>query len=66
MRISQLKIEIKILEIMKRQPGFTKLHWCGRVQNSNAMVIDLLGPNLEVLCEKYRRFSIKTVVLLTD
>ena len=43
------------------------MHWFGKIEKNDAMVLDFLGPNLEDLfnfCN--RRFSLKTVLLLVD
>jgi len=63
----QLMYEAKVYEQLNRTPGFPKLLHYGSEKNFNAMVIELLGPSLEELfnvCK--RRFSLKTVLMLTD
>ncbi len=43
------------------------MHWLGTDRDTNIMVLDLLGPNLENLFEFCnRRSSLKTVLLLAD
>jgi len=63
----QLMYEAKVYEQLNRTPGFPKLLHYGSEKNFNAMVIELLGPSLEELfnvCK--RRFSLKTVLMITD
>ncbi|XP_017000337.2 casein kinase I [Drosophila takahashii] len=63
----QLMYEAKVYEQLIRSPGFPALLHFGCEKNYNAMVIELLGPSLEELfnvCK--RRFSLKTVLMLTD
>ncbi|KMY90731.1 casein kinase I [Drosophila simulans] len=63
----QLIYEAKVYEQLARCPGFPTLLHYGCEKNYNAMVMDLLGPSLEELfnlCK--RRFSLKTVLMLTD
>ncbi|KAH8366447.1 hypothetical protein KR084_006423 [Drosophila pseudotakahashii] len=63
----QLMYEAKVYEKLIHRPGFPELFHFGGEKNYNAMVIELLGPSLEELfnvCK--RRFSLKTVLMLTD
>ncbi|XP_017044896.1 casein kinase I [Drosophila ficusphila] len=63
----QLMYEAKVYEQLIRSPGFPALLHYGKEKQFNAMVIELLGPSLEELfnvCK--RRFSLKTVIMLTD
>uniref|UniRef100_A0A6P4EPA0 non-specific serine/threonine protein kinase n=1 Tax=Drosophila rhopaloa TaxID=1041015 RepID=A0A6P4EPA0_DRORH len=63
----QLMYEAKVYEKLISSPGFPQLLHFGCEKNFNAMVIELLGPSLEELfnlCK--RRFSLKTVIMLTD
>lgn len=64
---SPLRQETKIYKTLMGGPGVPWIMWSGRQGDYNVMVIDLLGPSLEDLFKaQKRRFSIKTVLLLTD
>jgi serine/threonine protein kinase len=59
--------EVRVYKILAGGTGIPFLHWSGTRFNYNAMVIDLLGPNLEDIfniCNQ--KFSLKTVLLLAD
>ncbi|KAK2164232.1 hypothetical protein LSH36_67g02042 [Paralvinella palmiformis] len=63
----QLHIESKIYKMMQGGVGIPTIKWCGAEGDYNVMVMELLGPSLEDLfnfCS--RKFSLKTVLLLTD
>ncbi|BFF95307.1 casein kinase I [Drosophila madeirensis] len=63
----QLAYEAKVYQKLERCPGFPTLKHYGSEEHYKAMVIELLGPSLEELfsiCK--RRFSMKTVLMLTD
>jgi casein kinase I family protein HRR25 len=47
--------------------GFPKLHFLFRDDEYNAIVLNLLGPNLEKLFKACRyKFSVKTVLMLAE
>ncbi|KAI0790728.1 kinase-like domain-containing protein [Abortiporus biennis] len=47
--------------------GIVHMHWSGREINTNVLVMDRLGPNLEVLRRFCRgSFSLKTVLMLGE
>jgi casein kinase I family protein HRR25 len=59
--------EVRIYKILAGGTGIPFLHWSGAGPNYNAMIIDLLGANLEDLFNACRRkFSLKTILLLAD
>ena len=63
----QLHIESKIYRLMQGGVGIPLIKWCGAEGDYNVLVMDLLGPSLEDLfnfCS--RKFSLKTVLLLSD
>ncbi|XP_017107052.2 casein kinase I [Drosophila bipectinata] len=63
----QLMYEAKVYEQLADCTGFPALLHFGCEKNYNAMVIELLGSSLEELFNKCkRRFSLKTVLMLTD
>jgi len=52
---------------MTSYPGFSKMYWCGREGDYNCIVMELLGKNLEELLKhNVKRFSLKTVALLSE
>eukprot|EP00825_Cyclidium_porcatum_P048235 TRINITY_DN803_c0_g1_i2.p1 TRINITY_DN803_c0_g1~~TRINITY_DN803_c0_g1_i2.p1 ORF type:complete len:468 (-),score=109.82 TRINITY_DN803_c0_g1_i2:99-1502(-) len=55
------------MKALQGKSGIPTLYWFGQAQGCNALVMDLLGPSLEDLfnlCQ--RKFSLKTVLMLTD
>lgn len=63
----RLKHEARVYESLIGGVGVPFVHWFGTEHGYNALVIDLLGYNLEQLfnyCN--RQFSLKTVLLLGD
>lgn len=67
----QLNHEYTILRQMssssERDVGIPRVYWFGRKGDHYAMVMDILGPNLEdlfMLCS--RKFSLKTILLIAD
>jgi serine/threonine protein kinase len=66
-RCPQLRHEYKVYRELYKCNGFCTVYQFGVQDNYNVMVMDLLGPSLEDLFTKCnRRFSLKTVLLLTD
>ncbi|UJR32929.1 hypothetical protein I4U23_020390 [Adineta vaga] len=63
----QLAFEAKLYRILKCIEGIPKLFWFGEENDYKCLVMELLGPSLEDLfnlCK--RKFSIKTILMLTD
>ena len=64
---SQLNYEQKIYKILSDGIGIPRVYWFGTHKQRNCMVIDVLGASLEELFRKCgRKFSLKTVLMLTD
>ncbi|OAV95487.1 CK1/CK1 protein kinase [Puccinia triticina 1-1 BBBD Race 1] len=62
-----LQYEAQIYKKLAGEDGVPHLRWFGVENDYNAMVIDLLGPDLEELFNRCgRKFSLKTVLLLAD
>jgi len=63
----QLMYEAKVYKILAGGVGIPIVHWHGVQGMYNVMVIDLLGPSLEDLLDFcYRKFNLKTVLMLAD
>lgn len=61
----QLIYEAKVYKCLEGGMGIPKVHLQKDVMNMNVMVMDLLGPSLEDMFNYcYRRFSVKTVLML--
>ncbi|OWF53436.1 Casein kinase I isoform delta [Mizuhopecten yessoensis] len=59
--------EERIGDRLQNEQGFPVIRWSGRVGSHNVIVMDLLGHNLQTHFEHcFRRFSLKTVLLLAD
>ena len=64
-RHPQLEYESRVYRYLSGGIGLPFIRWFGREGEYNAMVIDLLGPSLEDLFNYcYRKFSLKTVIML--
>lgn len=64
---STLSREAKMLSELADETGFPTLHYLFRDDEFNAVVLNLLGPNLEKLFKACRyRFSLKTVLMIGD
>ncbi|XP_016467877.1 casein kinase 1-like protein 1 isoform X2 [Nicotiana tabacum] len=63
----QLLYESKLYRVLQGGTGIPNARWFGVEGDYNVLVMDLLGPNLEVLlnfCS--RKLSLKTVLMLAD
>ncbi|VDO95965.1 unnamed protein product [Soboliphyme baturini] len=66
-RHPQLLYESKIYRILQGGIGIPHIKWYGVERDCNVLVMDLLGPSLEDLFNFcYRRFTMKTVLMLAD
>jgi len=63
----QLMYEAKLLKLLQGGTGFANVYFFCVEGDKNVMVMDRLGPNLEVLFQACnRKFGLKTVLLLAD
>lgn len=65
----QLIFEGKLLKLLGRggATGIPAVHWFGSAGDYSCLVMDLMGPNLEELFDSCgRKFSLKTVLMMTD
>jgi casein kinase I family protein HRR25 len=63
----QLENEIHVYKNLSGGPGIPSFHWFGAEGEYNALVLERLGPSLEELFNRCnRRFSLKTVLMLSD
>lgn len=67
-RYPQLLYESRVVHILRGIIGIPKMYYFGGYKDdSNTMVMQLLGPSLEDLFEKYdRKFSLQTILLFAD
>lgn len=59
-----LKNEAKIYQYLEKQTGFPQLKWFGSDYNYTYLVIDLLGVSLSEMIQRYKKFSLKTTLIL--
>jgi casein kinase I family protein HRR25 len=63
----RLQHEARMYMVLAGSVGIPSPHWCGVGGDRRALVLDLLGLNLEKIFNIcHRRFSLKTVLLLAD
>lgn len=71
-KVPQLLTEARLYQFLNTDPvasdkGIPKVYYAGQADQSNFLVMDLLGPSLEQLFQKCKqKFSLKTVLLLAD
>ncbi|XP_040855982.1 casein kinase I-like [Ochotona curzoniae] len=66
-RYPRLLYESRCYTILQGGVGIPRLRWYGQDKGYNALAMDLLGPNLEVLFRYCSRtFTMKTVLMLAD
>lgn len=63
----QIYSESKLYQALKSGVGIPELYWSGTQGNYNILIIELLGPSLEVLFNSCnRKFSLKTTAMIAD
>ena len=66
-RHPQLHYESKLYHVLRGGIGIPNIRWFGIEGNYNVLIMDLMGPSLEDLFNYCgRRFSLKTVCMLTE
>ncbi|KAF6992588.1 hypothetical protein CFC21_112277 [Triticum aestivum] len=66
-RFPQLIYEAKVYRKLQEQAGIPNVRWFGVEGDYSALVMDLLGPNLQDLFESCdAKLSLKTVLMLAD
>jgi serine/threonine protein kinase len=66
-RPPQLLFESKVYKILVGSVGIPRIKWYGIEGDYNVMVMDLLGPSLEILFNKCQKvFTLKTVLMIAD
>ncbi|CAD8067143.1 unnamed protein product [Paramecium primaurelia] len=63
---STLDREIHILTRLQGTQGVPKLIWSGTDNNSNVLVQQLLSKDIGAYLKEYRKFSLKSVLIITD
>ena len=64
---SQVENEYRVYQSLAGAIGIPCVHWFGTECDYNVLVLEHLGPSLEDLFNRHkRRFSLPTVLLLTD
>ena len=59
--------EAKVYRVLQGAIGVPKLHWYGLEGGFNVMVLDLLGPSIQVLFAHCNfKFGLKTLIMLAD
>jgi len=59
-----LKNEAKVYQYLGRLDGFPELKWFGTNDNTNYLVINLLGKSIVDVIKYYKALSLKTVLIL--
>lgn len=63
----QIPTEARFLCVLADLPGFPSLHWCGVQDETNVIIMDLLGLSLSDLVQSCQnKFSVKTTCMLAD
>ena len=62
----QLFHENKIYLVFQGGVGIPKIYWYGKQGNYNILVMESLGPSLEDLYNKFKKFSLQTTLMSMD
>ncbi|CAK0888657.1 unnamed protein product [Prorocentrum cordatum] len=63
-KTDKLLWEAELYKELQHGEGIPRVRWVGSQGEYNMMVLDVLGPSLDDLFKKQRRFSVKTVVMI--
>lgn len=63
-KTNKLLSEVGFYQDVQNDVGIPRVRWSGSKGEYNIMVLDLLGPSLDSLFKKRKRFTLKSVVML--
>jgi len=63
-KTNKLMSEVQFYEDLQNDIGIPRVRWSGSKGEYNIMVLDVLGPSLDNLFKKRKRFSVKSVCML--
>eukprot|EP00403_Amphidinium_massartii_P011651 CAMPEP_0178412458 /NCGR_PEP_ID=MMETSP0689_2-20121128/22026_1 /TAXON_ID=160604 /ORGANISM="Amphidinium massartii, Strain CS-259" /LENGTH=428 /DNA_ID=CAMNT_0020033707 /DNA_START=76 /DNA_END=1359 /DNA_ORIENTATION=+ len=65
-KTDKLHGEVMLYQKLGRSNAVPAIHWFGVEGEYSLMVMDLLGPSLDSLLKEYKRFSLRTTLLLAN